>query len=910
MQARPLRGRSAEMTTALSVVRSTSRHGSSAAILLSGPAGIGKTALLSAVCHEAVSTGMTVLRGKCDPIEQVWPGAPVLALLRSGRDEVCTRQEYERITRLVDEPLVLAEAVAACLDAAARRRPVLIALDDVQWADRVSAFILRNLVPRLVGLPVVWAFAGRSDQDAAEWFGSEPVHVERIRLAPLATADVLALAADRLGHAPDARTGDFLAAVEGNPFHAGQIIEEIARSAGRGELDAVPVAFAASVSALLGSLPQSSRELVEVVAAAGRPFALSEAAAPVGGNPGANLGPAVDAGLVVLRADSTVAFHHDLVREQVYSTIRAERLRELHRRLADHYLAAGDPLIAASHARAAAVPGDLDSATIMIAAAESLAAVSGEDAGDLVMAVLDIVRPDQPGWLDLSLRCLSVLCRVQWAAEAVVAADQILAHVDDSTLIGRVESDAARALWLGGRVGELLTRIERALRLDTVEPGVGVRLRAVHSLAGARLLDGQTAVGRALTVLDEARMSGDEQALALALEAAGHSARNDGRHQQALRYFRELARLNGRSLVAEEVIELQFLDRYEHAQTLLNQATAEAVRNHGERLPAVLAAQAWQDFNLGRLDDAEAGCQTLLEIGPRLGDAVYALDAVIVRVSSALLRGDVDSAATYLRVADEIEGADAVLREPGLTVMNGWIAAGRGDHETAREVLRPVIADVAERSACSYWPMWPCWMGLFFEIGDLAQDKEFMAAATKVTEQAAERNPGVASFEGVALLTRGRTEGDVRMIERGADVLTHSPRPLLRGFGAFSHGRALVEAGDRQTGLAQLDRAWDEYHGMGAWFYRALTQDMMRQAGARLGKWSAAALPPAAGWASLTQAERRVAMLIGAGSTNKAAASELGVSVNTIGTHLRSVFAKLGVRSRVQLANSLHEESL
>src|SRR5258707_14834363 len=82
----------------------------------------------------------------------------------------------------------------------------------------------------------------------------------------------------------------------------------------------------------------------------------------------------------------------------------------------------------------------------------------------------------------------------------------------------------------------------------------------------------------------------------------------------------------------------------------------------------------------------------------------------------------------------------------------------------------------------------------------------------------------------------------------------------------------------------------------------------MRQAGARRAKWSAATARPEAGPDSLTEAERRVALLIASGHTNRSAATELGVSVNTIGTHLRSAFAKLGVQSRVQLANALRQE--
>ena len=92
---------------------------------------------------------------------------------------------------------------------------------------------------------------------------------------------------------------------------------------------------------------------------------------------------------------------------------------------------------------------------------------------------------------------------------------------------------------------------------------------------------------------------------------------------------------------------------------------------------------------------------------------------------------------------------------------------------------------------------------------------------------------------------------------------------------------------------------------MGARAFRGDVQRAMRQAGARRAKWSAAAAAPATGWACLTESERRVATLIGDGHTNKSAASALGVSVNTVGTHLRAVFAKLGVQSRVQLANCL-----
>ena len=73
----------------------------------------------------------------------------------------------------------------------------------------------------------------------------------------------------------------------------------------------------------------------------------------------------------------------------------------------------------------------------------------------------------------------------------------------------------------------------------------------------------------------------------------------------------------------------------------------------------------WQDYNLGRCDDAEAGARTLVELGQQLGSNVYALDAIIVQISVALLRGDTQVAATRLDTAERLNGADDDRNAPG-----------------------------------------------------------------------------------------------------------------------------------------------------------------------------------------------------------------------------------------------------
>jgi DNA-binding CsgD family transcriptional regulator/tetratricopeptide (TPR) repeat protein len=903
----PLRGRSEPMASALSALRSASQHGTSSSVVISGPPGIGKTALLAEICEHATRMKIQVGRSKCEPIEQVWPGAPVIATVRSGPDPLTTAEQYERIAGVISEPLLLADRIACRLEDLAAVHPLLVAIDDLQWADRVSRFLLRSLLSRLAGLPVVWLFASRDDPIGLDLAGPGTVRREHLHLAPLTTPDLAAMARDRLGRVPDERTRRYLDATGGNPFLATQVIDSLARSAAAGEPGIVAGGFAAAIARQLADLPSQARELTELVAAAGRPlpvrdaFALMPTLSGCDGQDG--LAGAVGSGLITVSADA-LAFRHDLVRETVYALLAGHRARQLHARLAEYHLSVlGEPLAAASHARAAAVPGDLASALILVSAAETLARTSAEDAGELAALAFTTVRPAQPGWLELGRRCLSTLCQAQHAAQAITVAGQILARVDDANLAAQVETEAARALWLSGRVHDLASRIEKTLRSSDLDAMVTVRLRAAYALACTRTLPGEPAAREAASALEQARDNGDAEALTLAVQASGEAARNLGRHLEALRHFRELRSLTGAPYLAEELTALQFVDRYDHSQVLLDQARANSAAAAETLLPGIACAQMWQDFNLGRLDDADAGARTLMELGRQLGTSLHLLDAITIRAAVALLCGETEIAAAQLRLADTLTDADEAIRNPGITVMRGWLAATRGDLPAARDTLRPVLHGAVRGR--SYWPLWPCWNGLFFQVGAAIDDDAFADSCLDVAETNAAHNPGVASFEGVALNLRGLGKQDLDILAEAVKVLDRSPRPVLRAVGAESYGGALLAAGRRSEALAQLDRAWDEYHHMGARAFRANVQAAMRQAGARRAKWSAAAAAPTTGWASLTDAERRVATLISEGHTNKSAASALGVSINTVGTHLRSVFAKLGVQSRVQLANCL-----
>ena len=300
----------------------------------------------------------------------------------------------------------------------------------------------------------------------------------------------------------------------------------------------------------------------------------------------------------------------------------------------------------------------MTSALILVAAAEHLTDISPEDAGDLAALAFRTVRPEQPPWLEIGRRCLSVLCRTQRAGEAIDVADLILANIDDKVVAGEVESQAAQALWISGQLGQLLTRIERVLANGPLSPrprcaATGRRSPGQHPTAQRARRAGRQLASAAL---ERARASADPEAIAVALHACGEAAHNAARHQLALQNFRELRALTGPLHVADEITALQFLDRYDHAQTLLDSVTADARNTTTSILPALHCAQMWQDYNLGRSDEADAGARTLLDLGRQLGSNGYALDAIIVQTSVALLRGDTQVAATRLSAAERLQG--------------------------------------------------------------------------------------------------------------------------------------------------------------------------------------------------------------------------------------------------------------
>jgi DNA-binding NarL/FixJ family response regulator len=901
----PLRGRDEVLATALGVIRRTRVHGASGVVLITGDPGIGKTALLSEICRQATHTRIRVARSKCDEVEQACPGAPILGLLRTGRDPLLTATEFREITGLTGEPLVLVDRAAEHLERLAAGERILVALDDVHWADRLSRYALRSLIARLAGRSVVWVLASRSADAGLTVSAADTVGVEHIRLEPLPRAMIAEIARDRLGNSLNGRVDELLDAAGGNPLLATHIIDGVARCAETGRDEEIPAEFRTAVYQRLAGLSGTARDIVEVLAAAGRAVSLTELSGLYETTWGAGDDDAVasvtSSGLV-LSTGAELNFGHDLVRQAVYELIPDKKRQRLHARLARHFAeSAADPVLAAVHARAAAV-GDEPNARILVAGAEALVTTSAVDAAEFALQAFRTLRPGQPQWLELGERVVSVLSSVQRANDTIAVADRLLATIDDVDAVSRVQIHLVKALWLSGRFPDLIDRAERGLASTTGRCDLAARSQAARALTATRTTGADAAAELADAALAQARATRDNDALALALQAAGEAAHAQRRHQLALKHFRELRSVTADSYLAEEIMQLQLLDRYDDAQMLLDAACEDSHAKAESLLPNLLFTQAKQHYNLGNLAQADQVAEAVVELGQMIGTTVHVVEATLIRAFVALLRGQAALAEQRLGLAADLTD-DQPGGHPGVTFTQGWLTALRGDPDGSREILAQLLATPYQSR--SYWAWWPCWMAVFFEVGMACSAPDFTERAVGIAEEAAERNPDVATLTGLALNMRGVCNHDLAMVAESVRVLQHSPRRVLRAIGAEAYGTMLLEAGQNEAALHQLDTAWDDYDLMGASARRAAVQRVMRQTGARRTKWVGdhdGSQPR-----PLTEAERRVAYLIADGHTDKSAAKALGISVNTVGTHLRSAYSKLGVQSRVQLTNALRE---
>jgi predicted ATPase len=387
------------------------QFGRGGTVLVSGLAGMGKTAMLRAVEASARELGITVFHGTADAAGRVIPFAPLLEALVSAPSAPVDPTVLRDLSRSPDQRFWLLRELQEALERAALRAPVLISLDDVQWADPATLAALCSLTRQLTAHRILWLIAVRSGEPAVTEHSTqsrlETADTLSVTLGPLDEAGVAAVAEDLLGGAPDAALLTALAGVHGQPFLLTELLrglrEErlVAVSDGSARLvgTGLPVRFRDSVGYHLARLSTGARDALQLASVLGRRFSADELAALGGAAPGevlAALREALAAGLVVEDGDR-MAFRHDLVREAVDATLPRTVRQSLRRRAVDVLLQHGaPPSDVAELVMDVARPGDQKAIAILRRAAAETGRVSPAVASLLSRRALDLTPPGDP----------------------------------------------------------------------------------------------------------------------------------------------------------------------------------------------------------------------------------------------------------------------------------------------------------------------------------------------------------------------------------------------------------------------------------------------------------------------------------------------------------------------------------
>lgn len=896
-----LRGREAERERLRSLVASVARTGSAALALIRGEAGIGKTVLLMDTAEHAAAAGYSVGLGKADELHHLVPLSSLLTCLTPGGRPLLPDKALAQLPQSHDHRIWLVQRLAEHIETLAARAPVLIGLDDLQWADPLSVFVLTQLPTRVRALPVLWLLTKRQGppQDADETLtaASRALTTADVHLGPLPAAVIQQMAADALGAAVDDSVHDLLEGAGGNPFLAAEMLAGLRSTESTGR--SVPSGLVVGVRGRLSTLSADTLHFLRIGAVLGRRFRFQDAAALSGRSPAAMIGPLDEAVRTHVLADEgeSLIFRHDLLRQAVYADIPPSARRALHRAAAQHLVDAGrQPIEAVSHLLTGALPGDEEAGLLLGRAADDVLAVAPGLAADLLTRAVELIPAHRPVGFDVGERAIVALARAGRDKEALATGEALLARHPPLDVYGRIQAAIGATLWNLNRAEDLRRLVDTTLAVEGARPRTRARLTALRALALSRGDDLAAAREAGETALRQAIATGDREAHVQALFGLGETALNAGDTADAQKRFMALSSVDP-AYLPEEIVACQHLDDFARAERLLGRATSQG---EGARREAMLQwAQGQQRLGLGRLDDAETDFVTMERLEDEVGASVQQVNARVIRSRIGLLRGDRTAARHDLLAARE---RLAPHPNPGNTAAVRYLEAlhadAMDDHALALEHLR----EVQRHDGYMRWRLLRPWVDEAVRIALRGGDRELAEDLTAQAEAHAARNPGVPTATGLAARTRGLVSNDIGLLRSSVALHRDGPRPLNLAEALADLGAALVSAGHRAEASEVLTEARAVFTESGAHAAAARANGLLGGAGTRVRRGSGNPRP-LQGWQALTASERKVARLVAAGHSNRAAADLLVVSPHTVNTHLSSIFRKLSVRSRVQLTH-------
>jgi tetratricopeptide (TPR) repeat protein len=906
-------------------------------LLLEGPAGIGKTALLRATSEQAQQEGMAILTTRCGELESNLPWGvvrglfePVLAMAsRSERRMLLAEAAGLAGIALRSDGAHTAPRRADALGAAlhglywltanlAATQPVLLAVDDAHWADKPSLRWLAYLAARLEGLPVLLVTTVRPGEPgtpsgpisaiARAARVIQPSALSREATGLLVRATLGADASQDLCESCHEATG-------GNPFLLRSLIVELRD---RGELwdhataGAVTEIHSDAISratlARLARLPAAARELASAIAVFGSSCSLGDAAAVAGLDDDAAIAAAdALAAQGVIGESEPLECVHPIVRTAVYDEIPSHQRVRWHARVAgllDDAEAPVDEI--AVHLLPLAPSGDPAVVGILRSAATvALDAGAPESAVEFLTRALAEPPP---------ARARVAILRELGAAAGSLQRPAAVEHLQEALSLSPQPSERAEIarelavpLMHSGHMTEAVDLLERASG-ELLEGDRELRLVLEADIIGARRLHPamrEAALVR-IQALRAARLDGRTFGERVALSAVAlEPGFPDGKASEAIECG-ERALGDGRLLAAAGVeapafwyaaTALILADAFDPADHVLDSALSES-RTQGSTVGLALgfAFRALLRYRTGQLADAEADARQALRISPSAWAAsVYALLSL---VEILLERGRPEDAAQAIE-----ESRLASDESPLLPLL--LLRHGRGRLDLALGKVDAGLADMraaaAELEAGAFPPqLWPWRSTHALALAAAGEGEEACRLADqelRLTRAFEARGP-----LGISLRVRGLVEpggADLVLLQEGVAVLSGSGAVLEHARALVALGAALRRAGRRPDAIVSLREGLSLAHGCGASALAAQAREELVTAGARPRR------DALRGRDALTASELRTAQLAADGRTNREIAQALFVSLRTVETHLTHTYQKLVIQSRDELPGAL-----
>jgi DNA-binding CsgD family transcriptional regulator/tetratricopeptide (TPR) repeat protein len=873
---------------------------------------MGKSLLLSEARTVAAAQGFSEAAATASALERLMPLSPLLTALGESPEALTT---LARGTGAGDVRMWLISRVQARLEERAAAAPALVCLDDIDRADPVTLLALRMLTQHLASYPLVWLLARSSENgaDTRRLFDLlEGEGAARIELRPLTEAAVAVLTADVLDAEPDAGLVALAAGADGNPFVLGELLDGLREegalliSEGSATLvsDRAPMRFQLLMQERMGNLGPQTRQLLEAGAVLGQSFALEDVAEMLGLRPAA-LVTAVEEALaarVLVASGETIAFRHALIWHAVTDAIPPPILRAMHSQLGEILLnRGGSAMPAAVHLFNGARRGDNRLLDGLDRAAREILGSSPQTAADLALRALDLTDTADPGRDERLLSAVEALSAARRLTEAATLIDAALARPVPAAMRARLRSALASILLMSARAEEARIEAEAVLTTPYLPARLRDEARVVHLRALAELPDKRSAAEQSRTILAGPEGETEEVVLAaLAVQAA--ISWDEGRLAEGLELSRQaVARvtrdpLDARAFQPYLDLAARLVDIGEFDEAAAMVASAESAGNGyaaGEAGPALLRGR--MDLAAGKLDDAVAEAQAVLGVGALLGPSPNATLADALLAVVALRRGELHAADTYLEEAarHSAPGNPARVR---LALVAAQVAEARSGPHAAMDMSAGTYDEIPKDRwlLIGELAVVPWLVRTALAAGDGAR----ATAVAGVAEQIAQSNAAIPVLAVVAAHARGLLGRDSGLLGQAAEQHVDL---WLRATAAEDLGALLVGGGQVADAVDRFDQSLVGYEHTGSTRDAARIRHRLRRLGVRRRHWRAADRP-VQGWDSLTDTERSISELVSEGLTNRQAAEQMFISAHTVAFHLRRIFRKLSIGSRVELA--------